>query len=75
MPIFVFECPTCGKRVEHIYSRVEQADAERVLCPWGPHPIMSDGPLPDLVMRRVPAVSNFAFKGSGFHANDYPRKS
>jgi predicted nucleic acid-binding Zn ribbon protein len=72
MPIFVFECQQCGARRERILASAERADDERVLCDSMSCPTFGTDKESEMV--RVWAPANAHFKGSGFHATDYPNQ-
>lgn len=66
MPIFEFECPKCQRRIERIFSRVEQADDADVRCVSVICPGMRKAK-----MQRTITAANFELKGPGFYKNDY----
>ncbi len=66
MPIYEYECPECGRRVERIESFSSDS---RILCEHG------DRDVPPTQMRRLVSVPSRAhFKGSGFYDTDYREK-
>lgn len=65
MPLFEFECQHCGDRIERIFANIERVDEWSKVCR------VEDCPG---YYKRVQSASNFILKGSGFHANDYPKK-
>lgn len=75
MPLYVYECQTCGA-VHEIEQRITADPLAEM-----PHPkmvrgkpskrIVCSGPVKRLIGDGIGAV----FKGSGFHVNDYPSKS
>ena len=61
MPLYEYECQSCGRRTE-VLQRMD--DAPILVCPD------CGGPLKKLISR-----SGFHFKGSGWHVTDYARNS
>jgi putative FmdB family regulatory protein len=60
VPSYVYKCSTC--------ERVYQADQKMAEEPYKECPECKDETL-----HRVPQPIGIAFKGSGFHVNDYPK--
>jgi predicted nucleic acid-binding Zn ribbon protein len=67
MPLFEFECPECGARVEKIFARAEQADTAELWCDHRGEP----PEFAEVKMHRVPSAGSFVLKGAGFHCVDY----
>jgi len=66
MPTYVYECKTCQKTSE-IEQRITEDAFTQLLCdcvPGEPQPV-----------RRLIQPVGIAFKGSGFHINDYAATS
>jgi len=61
MPIYEYECPTCGEHFERV-QRFNEPPAS--LCPRG-----------HTGVRRVLRPASVIFKGSGFYTTDYQSKS
>lgn len=66
MPTYVYECKTCQKTSE-VEQRITEDAFKELLCectPTEPQPV-----------RRLIQPVGIAFKGSGFHINDYAATS
>ena len=57
MPIYEYQCASCGKKAEFIQSFSD------------PHPVKC--PSCGGALRKLPSSPAFQFKGSGFYATDY----
>ncbi len=66
MPTYVYECKTCQKTSE-VEQRITEDAFKELLCECTP-----DQPQP---VRRLIQPVGIAFKGSGFHINDYAATS
>lgn len=58
MPIFEYECKKCSKKNERIVSKHDEV----VVCDCG------------YIMKKLPPLSNFSLKGSGWAFDNYSSK-
>lgn len=72
MPLFEFECPHCGSRIECLFVSAKRADEAEILC-HSPA-CLPVTPSTAIEMQRIVSTANFALKGVGFHCVDYADK-
>ena len=62
MPIYEYKCPKCSS-VSEIRMTIQEAEDSMPYCPTCL-----------TIMNKIPSVSAFKFKGSGFYVNDYKKE-
>ncbi len=70
MPIYEYQCKTCGKRFEFLQS-ITQPPLQTCPVDVCDQPVKGQGQVQRLLSRNV----GFIFTGSGFYITDYVRKN
>jgi len=61
MPLYEYECESCGSRLEHIHQKFSD-------------PLLEECPKCGGKLRKLISSPAFQFKGSGWYVTDYARK-